>query len=81
MSNMKSRALLTMLPYLMAMGASGDNMEEEYVESPEEKAARLKANTEKVNKAKGLTKFTIEGVDVWALNYNNAIRKFKKLSK
>lgn len=75
-------SLLAALIPLALMGGENygfDGKPHVYLETEEELKAKRKAAQEKNNISNGLKKFNIQGVEIWAINEKNAIRKFNKL--
>ena len=73
---MKEKYLMLAMSAIAMAGSSGVNGYTEL--SPERD---LKAEQDKINLARGLKKFNIDGNEVWAINEERARRKAKPLTR
>ena len=84
---MKSKALLTILPYLFASGIDFTQSEKIILTDEDKKEInelRKKSDLEGHRQRllnKGLIEFEIEGFNIIALNYKNALRKINNIKK
>ncbi len=80
---MKSKgALLEIMAMMMGgMGSISHLHNSDPVYDMEEIKRKRKIKSEEKKKAQGVILFEIEGKEVWARDYKNALRKFNNLSK
>ena len=72
---------LALMAAIMLAGTDYYGQKDKYNNQRQETPEEIKEKQEKIKQKQGLRQFRIFGVEIYALNYKNAVKKYKKLKR